>query len=325
MRAKHGGSAPDFGDPAEALADMDAKATRLFAVLGDFEEARLAVTVNPSEPDAAERYRASRLTEAAFRGPFGRGDGDHDGGRSRAHSWRFRRRWASHFLTRDRREVRERSAAQQVDAMAKVFGGRLAANDRAKIEAAFLSVREGARRLAHGRHRGRALARRGGAWSGDRRRRDRSKRIRHARSSQRSRHRRTDRQLDRRSQALRRRCRARRGTKTSCARCTSSAARPRSSCPRTRPKRPKRLMESDAFDIVWAIGKERFFAAAGRDAKQALASLQKSRRQRDARAQRRTAGRGLAARADGRVRSDGRRGSPRRGDCRYRAKTQRSS
>jgi len=45
MRTKHGGSAPDFGDPAQALADIDAKAAKFFAILGDLSEARLGLTV----------------------------------------------------------------------------------------------------------------------------------------------------------------------------------------------------------------------------------------------------------------------------------------
>src|SRR5260370_23851680 len=35
MRSKHGGSAPDFGDPAQALADIDAKAAKFFAIVCD--------------------------------------------------------------------------------------------------------------------------------------------------------------------------------------------------------------------------------------------------------------------------------------------------
>jgi hypothetical protein len=69
LRAKHGGSAPDFGDPAEALADMDARAARFFAVLGDLEEARLAVSVDPTEPEAAERYRAVARLKTRAAGP----------------------------------------------------------------------------------------------------------------------------------------------------------------------------------------------------------------------------------------------------------------
>ena len=43
MRTKHGGSAPDFGDPAQALADIDSKAAKFFGMLGDLDEARLAL------------------------------------------------------------------------------------------------------------------------------------------------------------------------------------------------------------------------------------------------------------------------------------------
>ena len=73
LRSKHGGSAPDFGDPAQALADIDAKAAKLFAILGDLEEARLALTVEPKSEllDANFRVLVSMkpISEA---GPAGR-------------------------------------------------------------------------------------------------------------------------------------------------------------------------------------------------------------------------------------------------------------
>jgi hypothetical protein len=39
--------------------------------------------------------------------------------------------------------------------------------------------------------------------------------------------------------------------------------------------KPERGMETDALDVVWAIGKDTFVGAAGRDAKQTLAVLEK--------------------------------------------------
>src|SRR5205823_4008943 len=48
MRTKHGGSAPDFGDPAEALADMDSKVESFVAILGDLAEARASLSLEPS-------------------------------------------------------------------------------------------------------------------------------------------------------------------------------------------------------------------------------------------------------------------------------------
>jgi hypothetical protein len=274
MRAKHGGSAPDFGDPAEALADMDARAARFFAILGDFEEARLSITVNPSEPDAAERYRAVAWLKARATGAAA----DELATMTVAGLDPLLALPASvgvAFLTRDSREVRERAAVSQVDAMAKVFGGRLAVSDRTKIDTA---LRTFARArgdwltggLVVGAARGavirgsvgeaaaidqsafallellsvRAISEPIGNWIGDLK----VSGVENARAAG-----------EGEVRALR------------------VARRP----PKVKLPRDKmvdksdKLGESDTFDLVWTVGKEVFAGAAGRDARAMLASLEK--------------------------------------------------
>jgi hypothetical protein len=276
MRAKHGGSAPDFGDPAEALADLDAKAARFFAVLGDFEEARLAVTVNSSDPDATERYRAVAYLKARSSGPAA----EELATMSVAGLDPLLALPASvgiAFLTRDSREVRERAAAAQVDAIAKVFGGRLAANDKTKIEAAFRAFAKGrgdwlTGGLVAGPARAavirgavaeggeidqgafalldllnvRAIAEPVSNWIGDMK----ISGVESARAAGES-----------EVRAVRV---ARRPPKVKLPRDKSDKV-----------EKPDRAMESDTFDIVWAIGQEVFVGAAGHDAKQTLTFLEK--------------------------------------------------
>jgi hypothetical protein len=276
MRAKHGGSAPDFGDPAEALADMDARAARFFAILGDFEEARFAVTVHPSEPEAPERYRAIAHLKARSAGPAA----DELALMTVAPLDPLLALPASAgiaFLTRDSREVRERSAVAQAEAMAKVFGGRLAANDKTKIETALRAFAKGrgdwlTGALVAGPTRAavvrgsvaeaaeidqsafalldllsvRAIAEPISNWIGDMK----ISGVEGARAAG---------ETEIRAVRV-----ARRPPKVKLPRDKSD-----------KNEKPERPGDSDTFDIVWAIGKEVFVGAAGRDAKQTLASLEK--------------------------------------------------
>jgi len=276
MRAKHGGSAPDFGDPAEALADMDAKAARFFAILGDLEEARVAITVNPGETETAERYRAVALLKPRMRGPAA----EEFATMTVAGLEPLLALPASvgvAFLTRDNREVRERSAAAQAEAMAKVFGGRLAESDRIKIETALRTFARargdwltggfvvGPARAAVIRGsvgagadidqsafalldllNVRAIAEPIGNWIGD----VKVSGIENARAA---------------GEAEVRAVRVvRRPSKVKLPRDKSAKA-----------DKPDKSTESDTFDLLWAIGKEVFVGAAGRDARQTLASLEK--------------------------------------------------
>jgi hypothetical protein len=273
LRAKHGGSAPDFGDPAEALADMDARAARFFAILGDFEEARLALTVNPAEPDAAERYRAIATLKARSTGPAA------DELKTMTVATMgplldLPAQAGIAFLTRDNGAVRANAATSQVEAMAKVFGGRLAANDKAKIETALHAFAKGrgdwltgALVAAPSRAaviRGavsdpaaldqsafamldllsvRAIAEPIGNWIGDLK----ISGVDAARNAA---------EGERRAVHVVRRP-------------------PKVKFARDNADKTEKTMETDAFDIAWVVGKEVFVGAAGQAAKEALSSLEK--------------------------------------------------
>jgi hypothetical protein len=137
MRRQHGGSAPDFGDPTQALADIESKAARFFAILTDLEEARLAIQIR----DAT--YRAVVSMKAASRtGPAATEIGSMSiGGAEPLLS--LPASVAAALLTRDSRELREESASSQVDAISKVLGGRLDEADKTKVSSAFHSWSKG--------------------------------------------------------------------------------------------------------------------------------------------------------------------------------------
>ncbi len=139
MRAKHGGSAPDFGDPAEALADIDAKVGRFFAILGDLAESRLAVVIDPKAADRGAALRASlTMKPLSASGPAGREIQTMPvAGADPLLS--LPTSVAAALLTRDTPELREQSSSEQVGAIAKVLGGRLDEDDKGKIESAFRS------------------------------------------------------------------------------------------------------------------------------------------------------------------------------------------
>lgn len=138
MRQKHGGSAPDFGDPSEALAHFDQKnVSRLFGILNDLDEARLVATVDggfvhvrlsmkpaPGTGVAAQEIGAMTIGDATpllalpAASPIA-------------------------LLTRDSAAARAASAADESEALAKVFGGRLAAADKGKIDAALSAWAKG--------------------------------------------------------------------------------------------------------------------------------------------------------------------------------------
>jgi hypothetical protein len=276
LRAKHGGSAPDFGDPAEALADMDAKAARFLAVLGDFEEARLGITVNADEPDAAERYRAVATLKARSTGPAA----DEMKTMTVAGMGPLLELPAQAgvaFLSRDNSAARESAATSQVEAMAKVFGGRLAPNDKAKLETAFHAFAKG---------RGDWLT--GAILAGP----TRSAVVRGAVSDPAALNQSAFAMLDllsvraiaepianwigdlKLSGVDTARSAAEGELRTvHVARRVPKVKLPRDKSEKT--EKPEKVMENDAFDIAWAVGKEAFVGAAGQRAKEALGSLEK--------------------------------------------------
>ncbi|MBI5537395.1 MAG: hypothetical protein HY898_32025 [Deltaproteobacteria bacterium] len=127
LRQQHGGRAPDFGDPAAALADIDGKIRRLTEIMTDLAQARLEM--NSDETGVHSRLAmvpqpgagvASREIGALVVGdpnpvlelPAGS---------------------VVALLTRDSDEVRKAGAQDQVDGLAHVLGDRIAAEDRKKV------------------------------------------------------------------------------------------------------------------------------------------------------------------------------------------------
>ena len=59
MRTQHGGSAPDFGDPTQALADIETKAARFFAILSD--------STKRDSPSMCRRQTPGRASVRSYR------------------------------------------------------------------------------------------------------------------------------------------------------------------------------------------------------------------------------------------------------------------
>src|SRR5260221_1887826 len=139
MRTKHGGSAPDFGDPAQALADIDAKAAKFFAILGDLSEARLGLTVESKTPTSSASYRVS----ASMKPLSGSGPASLEitsmpvAGAEPLLS--LPSTIAVGLLTRDTAELRDQGSLAQADAISQVLVGQLEPDDKVKIEAALRS------------------------------------------------------------------------------------------------------------------------------------------------------------------------------------------
>ena len=271
MRTKHGGSAPDFGDPAQALADIDAKAAKFFAILGDLDEARLAVTIEPKGPDRGMSLRALvTMKPVSEAGPAGQEIATMPvAGAEPLLS--LPASVAVALLIRDTAELRDQSSLAQVEAISKVLGGRLESEDKTKIESAFHSWSKG---------RGDWLTA-GLVWAGP----TRAAILRGAVAD--------PAELGRGTTAMLKLLSVKAiaeplsnwvgDMKLSGIGAASSAAdgvvqtvhvvrRP----PKVQLRRERdKPAQNDAFDIVWSIGKEVFSGAAGLDAKGAYASLQR--------------------------------------------------
>jgi len=141
MRTQHGGSAPDFGDPTQALADIETKAARFFAILSDLDEARL--TFNVQAADTGPSVRALVSMKAASRsGPAAEEIGSMSvGGAEPLLS--LPASVVAGLLTRDSQRLRDESATSQVEAISKVLGGRLDETDKSKVSSAFHSWSKG--------------------------------------------------------------------------------------------------------------------------------------------------------------------------------------
>jgi hypothetical protein len=271
MRTKHGGSSPDFGDPAQALADIDTKAAKLFAILGDLDEARLALSVEPKGPDRSSSYRAIvSMKPRSAEGPAGREIASMPvAGAEPLLS--LPSSVAVALLTRDNAELRDLSSVAQVDAISKVLGGRLEGDDRTKIENAFQSWSKG---------RGDWLTA-GLFWAGP----TRAAVLRGAVSD--------PAELGRGATAMLKLLSVRAiadplsnwvgdmklsglGPASSTADGSTQTVHVVRRPPKVQLKRERdKPPQNDAFDIVWSIGKDVFVGAAGIDAKGAYAALQK--------------------------------------------------
>jgi len=137
MRKQHGGSAPDFGDPTQALADIESKAARFFAILTDLEEARLALNVHDATFRALVSMKASSRSGPAAEEIGGMSVGGAEPLLSLPASV------AAALLTRDTQQLRDESALSQVEAISKVLGGRLDEADKTKLTSAFGSWSKG--------------------------------------------------------------------------------------------------------------------------------------------------------------------------------------
>ena len=271
LRAKHGGSAPDFGDPAEALADIDSKVDRFFAILSDLSESRLAVVIDPKAPEHAATLRASlTMKPQSPSGPAGREiETMPVAGAEPLLS--LPASTAVAVLTRDTPELREQSSTEQVGAIAKVLGGRLDADDKDKIESAFRSWSAG---------RGDWLTA-GLVWAGP----AKAAILRGAVAN--------PVELGRGATAMLKLLGVRAiaeplsnwvgdlklswgpaaGAGEGAVQTVHVVRRP----PKVQLRHDRdRPAQNDAFDIVWSIGKDVFAGAAGQDAKGAFAALQKA-------------------------------------------------
>jgi hypothetical protein len=138
VRQKHGGSAPDFGDPIEALANTEPKLERLFTVVRDLSELRAELDVDPKE----HVLRATvSLAAAARTGPAADELRAMAGGDAEP-LLALPRSSVVAVLSRDGAEARAQYAREQTDAIAKVLGGRLGKPDQAKIAQAMQSWSE---------------------------------------------------------------------------------------------------------------------------------------------------------------------------------------
>ncbi|HEX9296663.1 MAG TPA: hypothetical protein VF881_12540 [Polyangiaceae bacterium] len=265
MRAKHGGSAPDFGDPAQALADIDTKAAKFFAILGDLAEARLAVGIEPK--GSGPSYRAV----LALKPKPGDGPATQEittmSVTDAEPLLSLPASVAVALFTHDTAEARDQSSAAQLEAISNILGGRLSPGDKSKIESAFRSWSKG---------RGDWLTA-GLVWSGA----TRAAIVRGAVSDAY--------ELSQGVTAMLKLLNIRAiseplsnwvgdmklsglGTPSEGVVQTVHVLRrpPKVQLHRERDK----PVENDAFDIVWSVDKEVFSGAAGRDAKEAYATLQ---------------------------------------------------
>lgn len=136
MRAQHGGKAPDFADPGAALLGAGAAVDGLVQVLATANE--LTLVVDPLEGRVEARLELSPETNgAAAELVGGMVVGPMDG------LVKLPRSTGVGFETKSTAASREQSARSTGDALAKLFGDRLKAADRKKLDGVLTDLARG--------------------------------------------------------------------------------------------------------------------------------------------------------------------------------------
>ncbi|HEU4405791.1 MAG TPA: hypothetical protein VFS43_10910 [Polyangiaceae bacterium] len=129
-RARHGGAAPTFAEPAAALAKADAAVADLLGLLGDLDDVRAAVVLD----ERGVRARAA-LSPAGGGGPAGRAFAAMAAGPA-SPLLELPGDVTLALLTRDSAEARRRDAGAQAKALSELFAGRLPEGDGRRVDEA---------------------------------------------------------------------------------------------------------------------------------------------------------------------------------------------
>ncbi len=126
-RARHGGKEPTFADPKAAVAKADQTFASLFALLGDLDEARVALSM-----DDAGAHLAARVKPASKDGPASIEIGALTVGDAKPLA-ELPDDVSVAVLSRDTQELRKRGADDQLIAIDNLFQGKLADDDKKKV------------------------------------------------------------------------------------------------------------------------------------------------------------------------------------------------
>lgn len=127
MREKHGGSAPDFGEPTAALADLDSRIDKLARIVGDVREARVALRV-----DAKGARLDARLAPGSTSGPAAAEIAKMSVG-DLGPLLDLPAACPVALVTRERADARVAAASDQAKAIGDLLGGRMRDADRARV------------------------------------------------------------------------------------------------------------------------------------------------------------------------------------------------
>jgi hypothetical protein len=137
QREKHGGSAPTFGDPAAALQKADTTFQGIFAILGDLTEARVTLDLDDSGAHLRTGLKPQTADGVAAREFGAMNTGSADGLLDMPGDVTVA------MLTRDSIEVREKTAADQGEAIEKLFAGKIADPEKKQIREVLASWSKG--------------------------------------------------------------------------------------------------------------------------------------------------------------------------------------